>query len=144
VRLIAAPSHNLCYNNKILKNYIPTYKQNIPTENNSKSKKSNDYLINTTLMEYMNPYTDTETDTENNILRSLERAETLPTLRGDMPSIIFRSRNFENNTWDVLKKEPSLANHNDIIQPIGQEHYMFLASLGIQLKNKTIMGPKPH
>ncbi len=56
----------------------------------------------------------------------------------------FTKSYIENNTWDVLKKEPNLCNINDITQPIGQEHYMFLASLGIQLKNKTIVELGTH
>ena len=47
-------------------------------------------------------------------------------------------------TNNFFEDEPKLKLSNDVLQPIGTEHYMFLASLSVQLKNKTIIELGTH
>ena len=47
-------------------------------------------------------------------------------------------------TNDFFENEPKLKILNDVLQPIGTEHYMFLVSLSVQLKNKTIIELGTH
>jgi predicted O-methyltransferase YrrM len=44
----------------------------------------------------------------------------------------------------LIQSDSRLVKFNDIIQPPGKEHYFFLAALGIQLKNKTIIELGTH
>ena len=56
----------------------------------------------------------------------------------------FRRDTILNLTSDLLHSDPRFIQFNDIRKAPGQEHYFFLAALGLQLKNKKIIELGTH
>lgn len=58
--------------------------------------------------------------------------------------IDFRRTTIIENTKNLLSDNPDLNRFDDVPKPPGREHYFFLASLSMQLSNKTIIELGTH
>ena len=61
-----------------------------------------------------------------------------------MTEIDFRIDTINDLTSSFLQDNPNISNIDDVREPCGKEHYFFLASLGMQLKNKKIIELGTH